>query len=115
MFMKWGGGHGLDWSGSGQGQVAGTCKCSNEPSDAVKYGEFRGQLRAGQHFGKDSAVWNNQCEECTEHVGEIGNAYKVLIEYLKGRAFGRPIYGWFGWYVGNSMSKLQIQVATYVF
>jgi hypothetical protein len=32
IFRKWDGGHGLDWSGSGLGQVAGSCKCSNEPS-----------------------------------------------------------------------------------
>jgi len=36
-------------------------------------------------------------EECTKRVGEIGNAYKVLIEYLDGRAFGRPRWGLFGW------------------
>ena len=27
-------------SGSGVGQVAGTCKCSNEPSGSIKRGEF---------------------------------------------------------------------------
>jgi hypothetical protein len=32
IFRKWDGGHGLDRSGSGQGQVAGTCKCGNEPA-----------------------------------------------------------------------------------
>ena len=26
--------------GSGQGQVAGTCECGNEPSGSIKYGEF---------------------------------------------------------------------------
>ena len=26
----------LDRSGSGQGQVAGTCECSNEPSGSIK-------------------------------------------------------------------------------
>ena len=30
-------------------------------------------------------------------MGEIGNAYEVLIEYLDGRAFGRPRCGWCGW------------------
>ena len=34
------GGHGLERSGSGQGQVAGTCKCGNEHSDSIKCGEF---------------------------------------------------------------------------
>jgi len=33
------GGHGLDWSGSAWGQVAGTCEYGNEPSGSVKYGE----------------------------------------------------------------------------
>jgi hypothetical protein len=32
IFRKWDGGHGLDRSGSGQGQVAGTCKCGNQPA-----------------------------------------------------------------------------------
>jgi len=36
----WGGEHGLDRSGSGQGQVAGTCECSNERSGSIKCGEF---------------------------------------------------------------------------
>jgi len=31
-------GHELDPSGSGKGQVAGTCKCSNEPSGCMKFG-----------------------------------------------------------------------------
>ena len=34
------GGHGLDRSGSGQGQVAGTCERDNELSSSIKYGEF---------------------------------------------------------------------------
>jgi hypothetical protein len=33
-------GHGLDRSGSGQGQVAGTCKCSNELSGSIVCREF---------------------------------------------------------------------------
>jgi len=33
--------HGLDWSGSGRGEVAGTGECSNEPSGSIKRGEFR--------------------------------------------------------------------------
>jgi hypothetical protein len=32
--------HGLDRSGSGQGQVAGTCEYGNEPSDSINCGEF---------------------------------------------------------------------------
>jgi hypothetical protein len=32
--------HGLDWSGSEYGQVVGGCECGNEPSGAIKCGEF---------------------------------------------------------------------------
>ena len=34
--VEWGRGHGLDSSGSGQVQVAGTCECGNEPSSSIK-------------------------------------------------------------------------------
>jgi hypothetical protein len=34
------GGHGLGKSGSGQGQVADSCACGNEPSASIKYGAF---------------------------------------------------------------------------
>jgi len=33
-------GHGLDWSGSGYGQVAGSGKCRNEPLGFIKCREF---------------------------------------------------------------------------
>ena len=33
-------GHGLDWSGSGYGQVTGTCECGDEPSVSIKCGDF---------------------------------------------------------------------------
>jgi len=33
-------GHGLDRSGSGKGQVAGTCECGNELSSSITCGEF---------------------------------------------------------------------------
>ena len=33
-------GYGLNRSGSRLGQVAGTCKCGNEPSGSIKCGEF---------------------------------------------------------------------------
>ena len=45
IFKKWGGGHGLDLSGSGYGQVAGSCECGNEPLGSIKRGEFLDQLR----------------------------------------------------------------------
>jgi hypothetical protein len=33
-------GHGLDRSGSEQGQMASCCKCGNEPSGLIKCGEY---------------------------------------------------------------------------
>jgi len=38
-------GYGLDQTGSGQGQVAGTFECGNEPSGYIKCGEFLDWLR----------------------------------------------------------------------
>ena len=40
IFREWDGGQWLDLSGSGYGQVAGCCKCGNEPSGPVKCGTF---------------------------------------------------------------------------
>ena len=40
LFQKWVWWHGLDRSGSGQGQVASTCECDNEPSGSIKCREF---------------------------------------------------------------------------
>ena len=40
IFREWDRGSGLDLSGSGQGQVACTCKRGNELSGSVKFGEF---------------------------------------------------------------------------
>ena len=40
IFEVWDVGHGLDRSGSGQRQVAGSCECGNEPSGFIKCGEF---------------------------------------------------------------------------
>jgi len=33
-------GYGLNRAGSGEGRVAGTCDCGNEPSDSIKCGVF---------------------------------------------------------------------------
>ena len=33
-------GYGLDLFGSGNGQVADTCECGNEPSGSIKFVEF---------------------------------------------------------------------------
>jgi hypothetical protein len=41
IFNKWEGeGHGLDWSGTGEGNVVGSCECGNEPSGSIKCEEF---------------------------------------------------------------------------
>ena len=36
---------GLDRSGSGYGQVAGSCECGDEPSGSIKYWKFLDYLR----------------------------------------------------------------------
>jgi hypothetical protein len=36
ILQKCDGGHGLDLSGSGQGQVAGACECGNESLGSIK-------------------------------------------------------------------------------
>jgi len=36
IFRKWDAGHEIDLSGSGKGQVAGTCECGNEHSGYIK-------------------------------------------------------------------------------
>jgi hypothetical protein len=35
-------GRGMDCSGCGQGKMAGTCECGDEPSGYIKCGEFLG-------------------------------------------------------------------------
>ena len=53
-------GYGLNLSGPGERQVAGTCECGNEHSDFIKGGEFLDQLRTGQLLKKDSAPWSEK-------------------------------------------------------
>ena len=48
----------LDQYGSGQGEMAGTCECGDEPWGSVKCGEFLDQLQTGQLLKKDSAPWS---------------------------------------------------------
>ena len=50
--------YGLDRASSGQGQVAGTCECGNNPSDSIKCGELLDQLRTGWLLKKYSAPWS---------------------------------------------------------
>jgi len=43
---------------TGQGQVAGTCECGNEPLGSIKCGEFLDLLRTGWLLKKDCAPWS---------------------------------------------------------
>jgi len=38
-------GRSLDWSGLGEGKVAGSCECGNETSGCIQYGKFLDWLR----------------------------------------------------------------------
>ena len=40
IFRKWDVGNGLDRCGSGQGLLAGTCECGNEPLGSINCGKF---------------------------------------------------------------------------
>ena len=40
VFRKSDGGHGMDLSGSGWGNMAGSCECDSEPSASIICGEF---------------------------------------------------------------------------
>ena len=51
-------GYELDQAGSGQGQVAGTSECGNEPSGSIKCGEFLDWLKTSQILKKNSALWS---------------------------------------------------------
>ena len=44
--------YGLDLSGSGQGQVLGTCECGKEPQSSIKCQEFLNYLRTVSFSGK---------------------------------------------------------------
>jgi hypothetical protein len=57
IFRKWNVGLGLDRSGSGWVQVAGTCECGNEPSGFINCGEYLDWLRTDQLLKKDCALW----------------------------------------------------------
>ena len=40
IVKKWDVVHEMDLSGSGWGQVAGSCECGNKPSSSIKCGEY---------------------------------------------------------------------------
>jgi hypothetical protein len=47
ILRKWDVEYGLDRTGQGQGQVAGTCECGDERSGSIKCGEFLDLLKTG--------------------------------------------------------------------
>ena len=49
--------NGLDRPGSGQGQVAGSCESSSEPSGSIKFGEILEQLRTSQLLRNAHVPW----------------------------------------------------------
>ena len=51
-------GNGLDQTGDGQGQMAGTCECGNEHSGSIECEKIFDQLKIGQFLEKGSAVWS---------------------------------------------------------
>jgi len=50
--------YGLDRTGSGLGQLGGTCECGNETSGSIKFGEFLDWLKTGYFLKKDCPVWS---------------------------------------------------------
>ena len=62
---------GLDWAGTGQGQVADACECGNEPSGSMKCGEFLDQLQTSQLLKKDSAPWSKQVSKYLSHTTPV--------------------------------------------
>jgi hypothetical protein len=58
ILEEWDGGHGLDRSASGEGQVAGSCESSNKPSAFIKSREFLDWLSICWLLRKASAPWS---------------------------------------------------------
>ena len=56
IFRKQDVGYGLGRAGSGQGQVADTCECGNEPSGSIKCEDILDYLKTGQVLTKDQSV-----------------------------------------------------------
>jgi len=52
IFNKWDGGHGLDWSSLGKGQVAGCCECGNKPLVRTKCGNLLASWRTVRFSGR---------------------------------------------------------------
>ena len=49
---------GVEWTGLGQGQLAGSCECGNEYSGSINCCEYLVQLQTGQILKKDPAPWS---------------------------------------------------------
>ena len=46
---------GLDWAGTGQGQMEDACECGNEPSGSTKCWEFLDQLQ--NQLASQEGLW----------------------------------------------------------
>ena len=62
--VRWGGGHGLDWSGSGYRQMAGSNHCGNEPSGSIKLWNF---LTSWGPLASQEGLCSTQNEELLTH------------------------------------------------
>ena len=58
FFKKWVGRRGLDYSGSGETQLAGACERGEEPSVSMKCGEFLDSMKNCKLRRKDCAAWS---------------------------------------------------------
>ena len=89
-------GHGLDQAGSGQGQVAGTCECDNEPSGSIKCGEFLDQLKTGQLLKKGFAAWSKEVSQSVSQglllIGFVSLKKKVFHKRICKPTFLLQIY-----------------------
>ena len=74
-------GYGVVGAGSGQGQVAETCECGDEPSGSIKCGEFLDQLKTAYLLKKDSAQWSKYMYNTKE--GNMWEDPEVEINVLK--------------------------------
>ena len=80
IFEKWVGRYGLDLSGSGEGQVAGTCECGNEHSGSIKCGEFFYQPKTRKLLRKDSAAWSKYiCTNFSRHLEQAPDICAFLL------------------------------------
>jgi hypothetical protein len=73
------GGHGLDQSGSGQGQVAGSCVYGDEPSGSIKCGSFLSSLGRFSFSGR--TLLREVSKYIGEHCTEMIHTFTVLLHF----------------------------------